>query len=72
MCERWVDWLAATEPMDLIQLLARVAIVHYQFETPHPFTDGNGRVGRLVAVLQLLREGALRSPVRSPGQGMSA
>ena len=40
-------------------------MAHYQFECLHPFTDGNGRVGRLVAVLQILREGALRSPVLS-------
>lgn len=65
MCERWVDWLSATEPVGQIQLIARVAMAHYQFETLHPFTDGNGRVGRLVAVLQLMREGALRSPVLS-------
>lgn len=65
MCERWIDWLSATEPVEQIQLLVRVAMAHYQFETLHPYTDGNGRVGRLVAVLQMLREGALRSPVLS-------
>ncbi|MBK5223187.1 MAG: Fic family protein [Acidimicrobiia bacterium] len=65
MCERWVDWLSATEPVEQIQLIARVAMAHYQFETLHPFTDGNGRVGRLVAILQVMREGALRSPVLS-------
>jgi len=65
MCERWVDWLSAAEPVELIQLIARVAMAHYQFETLHPFTDGNGRVGRLVAVLQLMQEGALRFPVLS-------
>ena len=65
MCERWVHWLGAAEPVEQIQLIARVAMAHYQFETLHPFTDGNGRVGRLVAVLQLMQEGALRSPVLS-------
>jgi Fic family protein len=65
MCERWITWLSATAPVEQIQLLPRVAMAHYQFETLHPFTDGNGRVGRLVAVLQLLHEGALRSPVLS-------
>lgn len=65
MCERWVDWLSTPEPVEQIQLIARVAMAHYQFETLHPFTDGNGRVGRLVAILQMMREGALRSPVLS-------
>jgi Fic family protein len=62
-CERWVDWLTSPRPVAQIQLIARVAMAHYQFETLHPFTDGNGRVGRLVTVLQILRERALRSPV---------
>lgn len=64
-CERWVEWLTAPTPANQIQLIARVAMAHYQFEALHPFTDGNGRVGRLLAVLQLLREGALRAPVLS-------
>jgi Fic family protein len=62
-CERWVSWLTARAPVNQIQLIARLAMAHYQFEALHPFTDGNGRVGRLVAVLQILREGALRAPV---------
>jgi Fic family protein len=65
LCERWVDWLTASAPVEQIQLVARIAMAHYQFETLHPFTDGNGRLGRLVTVLQLLREGALRAPVLS-------
>ena len=65
MCERWVDWLSAPQPVEQIQLIARVAMAHYQFETLHPFTEGNGRVGRLAAILQMMREGALRSPVLS-------
>jgi Fic family protein len=65
MCERWVGWLSADKPVEQIQLIARVAMAHYQFETIHPFTDGNGRVGRLVAILQLMRDAALRSPVLS-------
>jgi len=65
MCERWQEWLTAPEPVERIQLIARVAMAHYQFETLHPFTDGNGRLGRLVAILQLMRERALRSPVLS-------
>lgn len=63
--ERWLDWSTAPEPVAQMQLIVRVALAHYQFETIHPYTDGNGRLGRLVAVLQLLREDALRSPVLS-------
>jgi Fic family protein len=65
MCERWVEWLSGDGPVEQIQLIARIAMAHYQLETLHPFTDGNGRVGRLVAILQMMREGALRSPVLS-------
>lgn len=63
MCERWVAWLTDPKARENIPLIARIAMAHYQFETLHPFTDGNGRLGRLIAVLQMLREGALRSPV---------
>jgi len=63
MCERWVAWLTDEDARKNIQLIARIAMAHYQFETLHPFTDGNGRLGRLIAVLQMLRENALRSPV---------
>jgi Fic family protein len=60
---RWIFWLTGPSPLSQIQLIPRIAMAHYQFEALHPFTDGNGRLGRLVAVLQMLREGALRAPV---------
>lgn len=42
--------------------LLRIAIGHYQFETIHPFLDGNGRLGRLMISLYLAAEGLMRQP----------
>jgi Fic family protein len=46
-----------------IDLLVKMAVIHHQFESIHPFYDGNGRTGRIINVLYLVKNNLLDSPV---------
>ena len=50
------------EPNDVDPLI-NMAIIHYQFETIHPFYDGNGRTGRIINILYLILQGLLDIPI---------
>lgn len=56
----WEKFIHASEEIDP---LVRLAVAHYQFEAIHPFTDGNGRTGRILNSLYLLQEELLTLPV---------
>ena len=58
-----IKWINTDLP--LVPPLVAVALAHYQFETLHPFNDGNGRIGRLLMVLHLLRRKVLHDPIIS-------
>lgn len=55
------DWMQS-EHLDEIDPVVVAAMAHYQFETLHPFRDGNGRLGRFLIVLQLLHNQVLSEP----------
>jgi Fic family protein len=64
MLDALADWERyLNDPEHEVPPLVVCALLHYQFETIHPFLDGNGRLGRLVIVLYLLATGELPEPL---------
>ena len=57
-----LDWMVDSEVMQEIDPVVAAALAHYQFETLHPFHDGNGRIGRFLIVVHLLKQGVLLEP----------
>ena len=60
MLDNWADFMHRSTDIDP---LVRMAIQHYQFEAIHPFSDGNGRTGRILNILFLVEHGLLDSPI---------
>jgi len=58
--EALLEWIASPPP---IPTVVQAALVHYQFESLHPYSDGNGRLGRLLVIIQLLRGAVIREPL---------
>jgi Fic family protein len=57
--ERFINDDAASD----LDPLVKMAVIHHQFESIHPFSDGNGRIGRIINVLYLTRVGLLEIPI---------
>ncbi len=58
--DNWADFMHNHTEIDP---LVRLAVQHYQFEAIHPFSDGNGRTGRILNILFLVEHGLLDSPI---------
>lgn len=57
------NWETYLHQDDGVDPLIKLAVQHYQFEAIHPFTDGNGRTGRIINLLYLIEKGLLDTPV---------
>lgn len=58
--DAWIRWVNDPPPLPPV---VQAGLAHYQFETLHPFSDGNGRLGRLLVIVQLLRANVLAEPL---------
>lgn len=61
--QRLANWERFIHAQPELDPLIRMAVAHYQFEAIHPFTDGNGRTGRVLNILLLIQDGLLSLPV---------
>ncbi len=57
------DWERFANTNETMPVLIQSALLHFQFETIHPFVDGNGRLGRLLILFHLMLQGRLPSPL---------
>jgi Fic family protein len=57
------NWEKTLHDQNDLDPLVRMALMHYQFEAIHPFTDGNGRTGRILNILYLVQEELLTLPI---------
>lgn len=58
-----VNWEQFLHSSDDTDPLIKMAVAHYQFEAIHPFTDGNGRTGRIINILYLIEQNLLAQPI---------
>ncbi|MCK5197397.1 MAG: Fic family protein [Spirochaetales bacterium] len=63
LLEKINNWLKFENMLDEIDPLIKMALLHYQFEAIHPFSDGNGRTGRILNVIYLTSQSLLELPV---------
>jgi Fic family protein len=61
--DKLANWERFVHGEDNLDPLVRMAVSHYQFEAIHPFTDGNGRTGRILNLLMLVERGLLDEPI---------
>jgi Fic family protein len=61
--DKMANWEKFVHADDDLDPLVRMAVAHYHFEAIHPFHDGNGRTGRIINILMLIRSGLISEPI---------